>query len=96
MLEYSNYSYRYGSYTILQIIPCTQKLMAKYYIGEFGDEDIDLAPIICFALIECEDKSRYIVPMDITADGEIDISMDSSSFMSIEGCTINPNPGGDK
>lgn len=61
---------------IIQIIPNKQELYAKYINS---DGSYFTSAIICFALVEYdnEPEDRAVIPMDICADGSIDVLADN-------------------
>ncbi|WP_283672437.1 hypothetical protein [Clostridium perfringens] len=69
---------------IIQIIPCNQKLYAKY-----EDEGTTFTiPIVCYALIEYinrhnNEKIRVVEPMGMGVDGIIDSVINDINFKEI-------------
>lgn len=57
-----------GDYKIIQIIPNTKEIYSEYISEENGDFTL---PIVCFALVEYDDGSRKVIPMDIDVDGTV-------------------------
>ncbi|GAA0822202.1 hypothetical protein [Clostridium tertium] len=57
-----------GDYKIIQIIPNTKEVYSEYISEKNGDFTL---PIVCFALVEYDDGSRKVIPMDIDVDGTV-------------------------
>ena len=58
---------------IIQTIPCTAELWAKYSGVDDGKEYSSLLRVVCFALMEtAENRRRYGVPRTISRDGYIE------------------------
>lgn len=71
---------------IIQIIPCTAGLQAKYSGVDEGKEYTSLLPVVCFALIEfTESGYRHVVPMTISRDGYIEPVSFYDDFVEIVG-----------
>ena len=57
--------------------------MAAQY--DSGNGIIFECPIVCLALVENNDGYRYVEPMDMTSDGDIDFSgYDDSRFLGVK------------
>jgi len=69
-------------YKIIQIIPNNKELYAKYKDDECTKGFLT-SQIVCFALIECKDGERDVIPMDICGDGCICYPRDASNFVEI-------------
>lgn len=59
-------------YKIIQIIPTFRNIDATYYGDSKKEEDMKL-PVVCLALIEYEDKTREVKPMEMDEYGEVDL-----------------------
>ena len=71
---------------IIQIIPCTAGLQAKYSGVDEGKEYTSLLPVVCFALMEsAESGYRRVVPMTISRDGYIEPADFYDDFVEIVG-----------
>lgn len=69
---------------IIQIIPCSNRLRALY-----NDEESTFdIPIVCFALVEYEDKFknekfRVVEPMAMMLDGGVDFFIEDVNFKKV-------------
>lgn len=71
---------------IIQIIPCTADLWARYSGEDSGEKYESLFRVVCFALIEDPDDGyRCVRPMIIYADGMMDYPEESGDFKEIVG-----------
>lgn len=59
-----------NDYKIIQIIPVNKELYSKY---EDDGKEFTI-PIVCFALVEYEDGTREVIPMDMDSEGTIDVT----------------------
>ncbi|MCR1952632.1 MULTISPECIES: hypothetical protein [Clostridium] len=57
-----------GDYEIIQIISNSKDIYSEYSNEENGYFTL---PIVCFALVEYNDGSRKVIPMDMDVDGTI-------------------------
>ena len=63
----------YKNERIVQIIPAPKGILAWYEEdGANGSKEVCACPIVCLALVEDKSGIRYVVPMEISIDGEID------------------------
>ena len=66
---------------ILQIIPASGNMEALF-VDDKGDTGTGL-PIVCFALVEDENKQRKVCPMYMDAFGEVDFPEDETRYTGV-------------
>ena len=77
---------------ILQIIPAPEGLFARS--GAYGKiEESFLSPVMCLALVEDDDGSRYVGAVDF-ADCDWQLVQDDSAFRDFEWHKEIPKPHG--